>query len=439
MGCGSPGWRAGRMADMMRDMSQADRARARLVADLLRDGRVRSPAVQDALMAVPRHLFLPDLAPGRAYADEAVPIKVEDGVTISSVSQPSMVAIMLEQLAAGPGDRVLEIGAGAGWNAGLLARIVGPTGAVTTVDIDDDLIVATRANLATAGVRGVRAVTADGVAGHPPDAPYDRIELTVGSTDVRPEWVEQLVPGGRLLLPLAVRGSQLSVAFELTAPGRLDSVSVRSCAFIRLRGTGADPGPPAVALECRGWAVQVAESAGPDPAVIARALSGPCAVADPSPEPGTPTDIWDGLGLWCALADPAVFRLMAVEPPATDSPTGRAMFEAGPNRVSVGVAAGDGIALLVAEPSGGIRTFGRAGGVAAARLAGLVRAWTAAGRPHAADLRIRAEMLDPATAGPAGEYDDVEPAPEVGQPGGVFVRTGHARLVLSWPSAAAQR
>ncbi|MDN5920776.1 MAG: methyltransferase domain-containing protein, partial [Pseudonocardia sp.] len=372
-------------------MSQADRARARLVADLLRDGRVRSPAVRDAITSVPRHLFLPDLTPAQAYADEAVAIKIVDGVTISSVSQPSMVAIMLEQLAAAPGHRVLEIGAGAGWNAGLLARIVGRTGAVTTVDIDDDLVRDTERNLAAAGVPGVRAVVADGAAGHPPDAPYDRIELTVGSTDIRPEWVEQLVPGGRLLLPLAVRGSQLSVAFELTAPRRLDSVSVRSCAFVRLRGTGADT-DPAVALGRPGWAVQVAECGGPDPAVVARALDGPGLPADPSPEPGSLTDVWDGLGLWCALADPAVFRLLATEP-ATETETGWAMFEAGPNRVAVGVTVGDGVALLMAEPRCGIRTFGHAGGVAAARLVGLVRGWVAAGRPQAADLRIRAEMI----------------------------------------------
>ncbi|WP_218613325.1 methyltransferase domain-containing protein, partial [Pseudonocardia sp. KRD291] len=409
------------------------------------DGRVRSPAVRDALASVPRHLFLPDLTPADAYADEAVAIKVVDGVTISSVSQPSMVAIMLEQLAAEPGHRVLEIGAGAGWNAGLLARIVGPAGAVTTVDIDDDLVRDTERNLAAAAVADVRAVTADGAAGHPPAAPYDRIELTVGSTDIRPEWVAQLVPGGRLLLPLAVRGSQLSVAFELTGPGRLDSVSVRSCAFIRLRGTGADT-DPAVTLG-EGWAMQVAESGGPDPALVSRALSGPGAQADPSPEPGSVTDVWDGLGLWCALADPAVFRLLAVEP-AAETETGRAMFGSGTTRVALGVATGDGVALLMAEPRGGIRTFGGAGGVAAARLCALVRGWTTAGRPEAADLRISAEMTGPdpeATSGPAtvpdpatfpGAATAADPVTGGRTAARVVVRTAHAKLVLQWPAPA---
>lgn len=412
-------------------MSEADRARARLVGDLVRDGRVRSPAVRDALSAVPRHLFLPHLDPVAAYVDDAVAIKVVDGLTVSSVSQPSMVGIMLEQLAACRGDRILEIGAGAGWNAGLLARIVGPSGSVTTVDIDSDLVCGAARNLATAGIGEVRAVTVDGADGYPPGAPYDRIELTVGSTDIRPEWVDQLVPGGRLLLPLAVRGSQLSIAFELTAPGRLDSVSVRSCAFIRLRGASVERAP-VVELGRPGWAVQLAESGAPDPAVIERALAGPASAADPSPEAGSPADVWDGLGLWCGLADRSVFRIFAADD-AARSETGLSMFGTERNRVALGVCAGDGIALLVAEPRCGILTFGDAGGVAAARLAGLVRGWVAAGRPHAADLRIRAEMdggggpsrgSGPGTAEPGGP----EPA--------VAVQTEHARLLLAWPTPA---
>ena len=94
-----------------------------------------------------------------------------------------------------------------------------PTGSVTAVDIDAELIDSAARHLAAAGVTGVRLVCADGALGHPPDAPYDRIVLTVGSSDVRPEWVAQLAPGGRLLLPLALRGSQLSVALDLGPDG----------------------------------------------------------------------------------------------------------------------------------------------------------------------------------------------------------------------------
>ncbi len=292
-----------------------DEARARLVMDLVREGRVRSEPVYEAFTSVPRHLFLPGLEPAQAYADEAVPIKVDDGVTLSSVSQPSMVAIMLEQLAAGPGHRVLEIGAGAGWNAALVAHIVGPTGSVITLDIDDDLVRRTRSNLDAAGIPGVDAVTADGTRGHPLGAPYDRIELTVGTADVRPEWVDQLVPGGRLVLPLAVRGSQLSIAFVRAAPGLLESVSVRSCAFVRLRGAGADASGP-LWLAAPGWTAQVSECGVPTADLLDDALARPDGTDLDSPEPASESDMWDGIGLWCALADPAVFRLMASGPAA---------------------------------------------------------------------------------------------------------------------------
>lgn len=383
------------------DRDDHARARRALLADLERGGRVRSPRVRAALEAVPRHLFLPGVDPAEAYADEAVPIKVTDGITVSSVSQPSMVAIMLEQLDAGPGHRVLEIGAGAGWNAGLLAHVVAPGGSVTTIDIDEDLVAGARRNLDAAGVTGVRALTADGAAGHPPGAPYDRIELTVGTSGIRPEWVEQLAPGGRLLLPLTVRGSQLSVALTRTGPGELASTSVRSCAFVRLRGAGADPGTDTVLAGSR-WTVQPAcrDAAG----FPARVLD------DPGPDrpvgtAGSVSDLWDGLGLWCALAEPAAFRLFGPETPGLAA----SLFPLAGGRAALGVAADEGCALLLADPAATVRGFGPDGRDAAERLAGLVEGWAAAGRPHAADLRIGAvlpELADRAPAPAAGTLLD---------------------------------
>lgn len=385
----------------------AARARAQLVADLVRDGRVRSPRVRAALEAVPRHLFLPGRDAAAAYADEAVPIKSEDGVTVSSVSQPSMVAIMLEQLDAAPGHRVLEIGAGAGWNAGLLAHVVGPDGAVTTVDIDEDLVTGARANLAAAGLAAaelntVETVMADGACGHPASAPYDRIELTVGSTGIRPEWVAQLAVGGRLLLPLTVRGSQLSVAFVLTGPGRLTSTSVRSCAFVRLRGAGAEPGADAVLPGC-GWTVQ---TSGPQvrPAelrVLERAVR-ERGEDRPSPAPGSVPDLWDGLGLWCALADPGVVRLFGPPGPGLAA----ALFPVAGARAGLGLIGDDGCAVLLAEPAGTVRSFGPGGGAAADRLVALIGEWVTAGSPHAAELRIDAVV--PELVG-AGAIDEAGP------------------------------
>ena len=234
-------------------MGAADRARARLVDGLHDSGRLCSAAVEEAFRAVPRHLFLPGVPLARAYADEAVAVQAVDGVTTSSASQPSMMAIMLEQLDLRPGHRVLEVGAGTGYNAALMARIVGPRGHVVAVDIDADLVDGAARTSPTPGWRDVELVCADGALGHPPGAPYDRIILTVGSGDVRPEWVAQLAPGGRLLLPLALRGTQLSVALDLGADGALRSASVHRCAFVRLRGVGAPPTrarPSAAACRC---------------------------------------------------------------------------------------------------------------------------------------------------------------------------------------------
>ncbi|MEV1292087.1 methyltransferase domain-containing protein [Pseudonocardia sp. NPDC049635] len=380
-------------------MRTADDARARLVADLEREGRVHSPRIRAALLAVPRHLFLPGSDPIAAYADEAVPIKSADGVTVSSVSQPSMVAIMLEQLDAAPGHRVLEIGAGAGWNAALLAHIVGCRGAVTTVDIDEDLVEGARANLLAAGFDEVETITADGAGGYPPSAPYDRIELTVGSTGIRPEWVLQLTPTGRLLLPLTVRGSQLSVAFARTGPHRLASVSVRSCAFVRLRGAGADPGADTV-LPGSGWTVQHCGNGAPepDPGVLERVLH-ENGVDRPAPVAGSVSDLWDGLGLWSALADPAVVRLLG----PSRGRLADTLFPLAGGRAGLGITADDGCALLLAEPAATLRSFGPDGGAAADRLAGLAEDWIAAGRPHAADLRIDAFLGGSDDGSPAGD------------------------------------
>src|SRR5262249_39931318 len=148
-----------------------------------------------------------------------IPTKRLAGRVVSSSSQPAIMAVMLEQLGVAPGHRVLEVGAGTGYNAALLDEIVGPGGEVTTVDIDDDVAEGARAHLAGAGRPRVRVVCADGAYGHPPRAPYDRIIVTVGAWEVAPAWARQLAADGRLVVPLSVRGTQLSVAFTPDAAG----------------------------------------------------------------------------------------------------------------------------------------------------------------------------------------------------------------------------
>src|SRR2546423_13102029 len=190
------------------DEAQLETLHQALVDQLKSRGNLSDPSVEAAFRAVPRHLFLPGVAPEKVYYDDAIATKYADGMAISSSSQPSIMAIMLEQLQLEPGHRVLEIGAGTGYNAALVAHVVGNSGTLITMDIDDDIVDGARAHLDAAGLSRVRVVLGDGGLGYPADAPYDRIILTVGAWDVAPAWWAQLRPGGRLVLPLTVGGSQ---------------------------------------------------------------------------------------------------------------------------------------------------------------------------------------------------------------------------------------
>lgn len=209
-----------------------------LVKKLFREHRFTRPEIGRAFLATPRHYFLPHLSLKEAYEDRAIPTKYEQNQAISSSSEPAMMAIMLEQLQLEPGLNVLEIGAGTGYNAALMSQLVGPTGRVTTLDLDADLVQGAQSHLQAAGVKNVTVLQADGAAGYAPLAPYDRLILTVGAPDITPAWREQLAEGGLLLLPLSLYGPQKCCAFVKKGVV-LHSVSVQNCGFMRLRGVMA--------------------------------------------------------------------------------------------------------------------------------------------------------------------------------------------------------
>src|SRR5262245_1916927 len=123
--------------------------RRALVEKLVRDGQIRSRRVAAAFEAIPRELFVPGVPLDDVYrSSEAILVKRVDGVGVSSASAPDVMAAMLELLEVRPGMRVLEIGAGTGYNAALLGHIVGGAGSVVTIDIDADLVEAAREHLA---------------------------------------------------------------------------------------------------------------------------------------------------------------------------------------------------------------------------------------------------------------------------------------------------
>jgi protein-L-isoaspartate(D-aspartate) O-methyltransferase len=389
-------------------MDEAD-AQARneaLIGRLKRQGTLTSAAVEAAFRALPRHRFLPDLPLDVVYQDDAIITKRAEGRTMSSSSQPTMMAIMLEQLDLRPGQRVLEIGTGTGFNAALLAHVVGPLGHVTTVDIDGDLVARARANLAAAGVQGIDALCVDGAGGYPPGAPYDRIVLTVGAWDVLPPWHEQLVTGGRLVLPLGVRGLQISVALDAQSD-HMESASAVSCGFMPLRGPFAGPPTtvevatgPRILLTCEDVTTVDVEGV--------RGLLTGTPRHIPVGVQMQPREALGGLALWLAVHEPRFCSFLFESPDLERAPAPILPSEAGHGLSTFGVLSQGAVALIEQKPPSGAEE--RATGAAnefwacsygdsidvAERLMANVRSWAEAGRPGADHLVMR---VFPAEAG----------------------------------------
>jgi len=246
----------------------AERARAALVQTIDASGAWRDdPVWREAFTAVPRHLFVPYYYvatergyerrwgehpdPGEraewlrgAYADVPLATRLRDGELVSSSSQPSLMARMLTALRIEDGNRVLEIGAGTGYNAALLAHRLGDDALVTTVDLDPEITESARRHLAAAGHRPA-VVTGDGARGVAERAPFDRIVATCALPSIPRAWLAQCTPGGRILAPVATGLVVLTVRDAAHAEGRFLATPAY---FVPLRGEGR-PEPPAPRLE----------------------------------------------------------------------------------------------------------------------------------------------------------------------------------------------
>ena len=215
--------------------SSPENLRNALVDGLVQRGAVGSRAVERAFRTVPRHLFVPEADAPTAYGDRPIFLRWEGERPTSSSSQPTIMAIMAEQLQLEPGMRVLEIGTGSGYNAAILSELLGEDGHIVTVDIDPTLVDDARKKLPDAGYGAVEVVFWDGSKGFNVAAPYDRIIVTTGAHDVSPHWIDQLTDGGVLVAPLWFKGFSLSVALEKRAT-QLLGLSASPCTFIPLRG-----------------------------------------------------------------------------------------------------------------------------------------------------------------------------------------------------------
>lgn len=216
-------------------MAESESLRGDLVAALRRQGYLRDARVAMAFGAVPREVFVSGRALAEVYTDRALVTKMGDRVPVSTSSQPAMMARMLQQLAVAPGQHVLEIGTGTGYQAALLARLVAPGGRVTSVELDGDLAERARANLHTVGAHAVHVVAADGGAGYRRAAPYDRIIATASCWEIPRPWWDQCREGGRIVLPLRLNGIQIAAALR-KHDGLLKGADFVPCVFLALGG-----------------------------------------------------------------------------------------------------------------------------------------------------------------------------------------------------------
>jgi protein-L-isoaspartate(D-aspartate) O-methyltransferase len=179
------------------ELNEFEAARRRLIDDLKADGIVTSRAVEEAMLSVPRHIFVPRYI--RHYAYQDTPLAIMRGQTISA---PHMVAMMCELIKPRGGMRILEVGAGTGYQACVCARAIGE-GEVYTIEIDPYLTLYATINVIQAGYWGmVKVFQGDGKMGLPKYAPFDAILVTAAASTVPQPLIDQLAVGGVMVIPL---------------------------------------------------------------------------------------------------------------------------------------------------------------------------------------------------------------------------------------------
>jgi len=200
-----------------------------LVASLKREGRIKTAEVEKVFLEVPREIFVPEMIRNHAYVD--MPLEIGNGQTISA---PHMVAIMCEALDIKKGQSILEIGAGSGYHAAIVSKIVGEKGHIYTVERVPSLAERAKKNLENAGIKNVTVETGDGSEGLPQHAPYERIYVTCAAPEIPKPLVEQLKDFGKMLVPVG----RLICNLELIEKkgDKITSKHICGCSFVPLIG-----------------------------------------------------------------------------------------------------------------------------------------------------------------------------------------------------------
>jgi protein-L-isoaspartate(D-aspartate) O-methyltransferase len=203
-----------------------DAERRRMVEEQLKARDIRDRRVLDAMLSVPRHLFVPEPQRAQAYGDHPLPIGYSQ-----TISQPYIVAFMTEALQVQPEHRVLEIGTGSGYQAAVLARLVKM---VYTIEIVEPLATRARDTLARLGFGNVEVRTGNGYLGWPEQAPFDRVMVTAAPDAVPKPLIDQLKIGGIMAIPVGTSVQQLRILRRTkTGLETLDTLPVR---FVPMTG-----------------------------------------------------------------------------------------------------------------------------------------------------------------------------------------------------------
>jgi len=201
--------------------------RRAMVEEQIRKRGIRSPRVLEALARVPRHLFVPEDLIEHAYEDRALGIGERQ-----TISQPYMVAAMTDYLELQGAERVLEIGAGSGYQAAVLAELARE---VVTIEKNGSLAESARARLAALGYHNIRVEIGDGTLGWPESAPFDAILVAAAAPSIPPPLVAQLAEGGRLVIPVGQNDQQMLMRIRKLG-NEISEEKLFPCQFVPLRG-----------------------------------------------------------------------------------------------------------------------------------------------------------------------------------------------------------
>ena len=200
--------------------------RERMVTEQLEARGITDVRVLAAMTRVPRHLFVPERLREAAYQDKALPLGGAD----QTISQPYVVAVMLQALMLRPEDRVLEIGTGSGYEAAVLSQLVRE---VFSIDLDPQLVENARGILDSLGMKNVRLKSGDGFQGYSECAPFDKIVVSAAPNEIPRELVAQLTEAGKMILPFG-EDAQVLVLLEKTPDG-LKSTELDEVRFVPMK------------------------------------------------------------------------------------------------------------------------------------------------------------------------------------------------------------